>query len=97
VFGLDIGLLSTMSRIPADAILHEHKLFSEFKGALTENFVAQQLITHEYDHLYYWVSEGIAEVDFVIDHDLSIFPLEVKSGMTVGHKKRQHPGKYPPL
>jgi hypothetical protein len=98
VFGLDTGLLSTMSRIPADAILHEHKLFSEFKGAITENFIAQQLITHGYDHLYYWVSEGIAEVDFVIDHDLSIFPLEVKSGMTVGHKKslKIYDEKYTP-
>lgn len=98
VFGLDTGLLSTMSRIPLDAILHEHKLFSEFKGALTENFIAQQLVTHGCDHLYYWVSDGIAEVDFVIDHDLSIFPLEVKAGMTVGHKKslKIYDEKYTP-
>ncbi len=98
VFGLDTGLLSTMSRIPIDAILDEHKLFSEFKGALTENFIAQQLVTHGYDHLYYWVSEGVAEVDFVIDHELSIFPLEVKSGMAVGHKKslKIYDEKYTP-
>lgn len=87
VFALDIGLLGTMSRIPLKSILDEHKLFTEFKGALTENFVAQQLIVHGHDRLYYWTSDGIAEVDFIIDEDLSLFPLEVKSGTNVSHKK----------
>src|SRR3990167_4528187 len=79
VFGIDTGLLSTMSRVPAKAILEGDALLTEFKGALTENFVAQQLVTHGHDRLYYWASEGIAEVDFVIDEDLKIYPLEVKS------------------
>src|SRR3989338_8159682 len=98
VFGIDMGLLSTMARVPADAILHEHQLFSEFKGALTENFIAQQLMTYGNDHLYYWASDGVAEVDFVIDHDLSVLPLEVKSGVTVGHKKslKVYDEKYAP-
>ncbi|HLB57424.1 MAG TPA: DUF4143 domain-containing protein, partial [Gammaproteobacteria bacterium] len=79
VFGIDTGLLATMSRVPAKAILEGDALLTEFKGALTENFVAQQLVTHGHDRLYYWASEGIAEVDFVIDVDLKIYPLEVKS------------------
>ncbi|MCC2625968.1 MAG: hypothetical protein K0R14_1841 [Burkholderiales bacterium] len=87
VFGIDTGLLSTMSRIPLTSILAEDKLFSEFKGALTENFVAQQLTAYGHDRLYYWTSSGTAEVDFVIDEDLCIFPLEVKAGVNVAQKK----------
>src|SRR5579863_2267167 len=87
VFGIDTGLLGAMSRIPLKAILEEDRLFSEFKGALTENFVAQQLTAHGHDRLYYWTSAGAAEVDFVVDEELSIFPLEVKAGVNVAHKK----------
>jgi len=76
-----------MSRLPIDLILKEESLFSEFKGAFTENFVAQQLVTHGETHLYYWSSDGTAEVDFIIDHSLSLLPLEVKSGTSVGRKK----------
>lgn len=98
VFGIDVGLLSTMSRIPAKAILDEHFLFTEFKGALTENYVAQQLVTNGQDNLYYWESSGTAEVDFVIDHDLDIFPLEVKSGINISRKKslKIYDEKYAP-
>ncbi len=87
-----------MSRIPAKAILDEHFLFTEFKGALTENYVAQQLVTNGQDHLYYWESSGTAEVDFVIDHDLDIFPLEVKSGINISRKKslKIYDEKYTP-
>lgn len=78
IYLLDIGLLSTMSQLSAHAILEGHELFTEFKGALTENFVAQTLTSQNID-LFYWTSEGTAEVDFIIEFDTKIFPLEVKS------------------
>lgn len=79
VYLVDVGLLGAMSRLPAKAILHEHELFEEFRGAITENYVAEELARSQHS-LYYWVSEGKAELDFIIEYDAYIYPLEVKSG-----------------
>jgi hypothetical protein len=86
IYALDVGLLGYMSRLPVNVILQQHQLFVEFKGALTENFVVQELMARRFDKMYYWTSEGTAEVDFVLPHELDIYPLEVKSGIS-GHKK----------
>ncbi len=86
VFLLDVGLLSTMTDLPAKAILNGDKLFTEFKGALTENFVAQELKTNLRNALYYWATQGQAEVDFVIPFEGVIYPLEVKSGLATKQK-----------
>lgn len=81
VFLVDVGLLSAMSHVPTKLAVDEEGLFNEFQGAFTENFIAQELaILHS--NLYYWTSEGIAELDFVIEHDMSVYPLEVKSGVS---------------
>lgn len=82
VFLLDIGLLGTMSKLDPRIILEGDLLFQEFKGALVENFVATELHDKHFDDLYYWASEGLAEVDFIISEDHSIFPLEVKAGFS---------------
>lgn len=79
VFLLDVGLLAAMSNIPAKLIIENNGLFTEFFGAFTENFVAQELSTRGYQ-LFYWASSGTAEVDFIIERDLNIYPLEVKAG-----------------
>lgn len=79
VFMLDVGLLAAMSDIPVKVIVAENQLFSEFNGAFTENYVAQAIAMKQ-SPLYYWTSEGIAEVDFVVRHEAKIYPLEVKSG-----------------
>lgn len=81
VFLLDVGLLSAMSHIPAKLVIEENGLFSEFNGAFTENFIAQELAA-QHQQLYYWTSEGTAEIDFVIENDLTVFPLEVKAGVS---------------
>ena len=81
VFLLDVGLLSAMAKIPTKSLTEGNQLFSEFYGALTENFVAQSLAKHQYP-LYYWTSSGVAEVDFVIEHELDLYPLEVKAGIS---------------
>ncbi|MFO1257757.1 MAG: DUF4143 domain-containing protein [Gammaproteobacteria bacterium] len=84
-FLLDVGLLSTLTQLSSKTILQGHELFTEFKGALTENFVAQELVAHDHK-LYYWSSTGEAEVDFVIAYEDDIYPLEVKSGIKMKQK-----------
>ncbi len=79
VYLVDVGLLGAMSNLSAKTILHENELFQEFRGAIAENYVAQELIHSEYA-LFYWTSEGKAELDFIIEQDDAIYPLEVKSG-----------------
>jgi uncharacterized protein len=76
---VDVGLIGAMSKLAAKTILYDNDLFQEFRGALTENFVTEELV-HSQFSLFYWTSEGRAEVDFVIEYDGSIYPLEVKSG-----------------
>ena len=75
-----------MSHLPIKAVLESHQLFTEFKGALTENFVATELLTRHENALYYWTSQGEAEVDFILPIELDIYPLEVKAGIS-GRKK----------
>ena len=82
VFMLDVGLLGAMSKLDPRVLLDGNQLFQEFKGALTENYVATELHDKHFDSLYYWSSEGIAEIDFVVSTQQLIFPLEVKAGIS---------------
>ncbi len=86
IYMMDVGLLGYMSRLPVKIMMQQNQLFIEFKGALTENFVAQELIVGQFDRLYYWTSSGAAEVDFVLPYELDVYPLEVKAGVST-HKK----------
>ena len=79
IFLLDVGLLGAMSRLSPKIILDGDALFTEFKGAFTENLIAQSLVTQQLP-LYYWTNEGRAEIDFIVEHENNIYPLEVKSG-----------------
>lgn len=78
LFMLDVGLLNAVARVDPSILLEKNSILVEFKGALTEQFVAQQLcIRHE---LYYWTaSGGNAEIDFVIQRQNDIIPIEVKA------------------
>lgn len=90
VYLLDVGLLGAMCRLPARVIMEGDRLFVEFKGSLTENYVAQSLIAAFANvvsiALFYWTSEREAEVDFLIEYDGNIYPLEVKSGISTKKK-----------
>jgi predicted AAA+ superfamily ATPase len=79
IFLLDVGLLGAQRGLSPQVILEGSLLFTEFKDSLTENYVAQQLVAKE-KKPYYWTSEGTAEIDFLIEEDHGIYPLEVKSG-----------------
>jgi len=80
VFLADVGLLGAQSNLSPQTIIDGDLLFTEFKGALTENYVAQELIATKHKKPYYWTSEGTAEIDFLIEEDHAIYPLEVKAG-----------------
>jgi predicted AAA+ superfamily ATPase len=95
VFLVDVGLLGAMSQLMPKIIVEGDNLFTEFKGALTENYVAQELKAKFDDKLYYWTSEGRSEVDFVVAIDDQILPLEVKAGSRTKHKSlRVYQEKY---
>lgn len=79
IYLVDVGLLGAMVNLSATTLLDENELFQEFRGAITENYVAQELV-HSHYSLFYWTSEGRAEVDFILENSDLIYPLEVKSG-----------------
>ena len=80
LFLVDVGLLSCMVGLRQDVLLDGNELFKEFKGALTEQYVLQQLKTAKGLNVYYWTADrGTAEVDFVIDTGSDVIPIEVKA------------------
>lgn len=80
LFLVDVGLLSCMVRLNQNTLLDGNELFKEFKGALTEQYVLQQLKTIKGLEAYYWTNDrGSAEIDFVVDNGHSIIPVEVKA------------------
>lgn len=79
LFLLDCGLLGQMADAPAAQVLASDNAFTEYKGAFSEQYVHQQLTSQEIN-AYYWSSEkSPAEIDFVIQHDNRIVPVEVKA------------------
>jgi uncharacterized protein len=93
----DIGLLRRMSRLPASSIFEEAVLYSEFKGALTENYVLSELVNFHGEVPYYWKSGNTAEVDFVVQFEEKIVPIEVKASTNVKSRSLQvYREKYKP-
>lgn len=87
LFLVDVGLLSCMAGLRQDVLLDGNELFKEFKGALTEQYVLQQLKTVRGLNLYYWSAEqGTAEVNFVIDNGAEVIPVEVKAEVNLRAK-----------
>ena len=80
VFMLDVGLLGALSELPATSILEGNDIFMEFKGALTEQYVLQQLISDTpYTPYYYGTEKATFEQDFLIQKEDAIIPIEVKA------------------
>lgn len=80
IYLLDVGLLGCMTGLKQKTLIEGNNLFVEFKGALTEQYVCQQLKTIEDLNIYYYTNErGNCEIDFVIDRDNQIIPIEVKA------------------
>ncbi len=87
LFVLDVGLLGCMAGLRQQTLLEGNALFVEFKGALTEQYVCQQLKTRkDLDIFYYTNDRGSCEVDFVVNIDGQIVPVEVKAEINLRSK-----------
>jgi predicted AAA+ superfamily ATPase len=80
IYLADVGLLRKMSGLPAEALLGGNEHFREFKGALMENYCLCELVNGYNAVPFFWRSSNTAEVDFIIQHEMEIVPVEVKSG-----------------
>lgn len=86
LFLLDCGLLGCMAETTAMDMLIDNKVFTEFKGAFAEQFVAQELVTMG-TYPYYWSNDRTpSEVDFIIHHNNRVVPIEVKASTNVRAK-----------
>ena len=86
IFLLDVGLLGAMSRLKASTIVDGNIIFTEFKGALTEQYVMQQLVL-KYEPCYFAKAKSTQEIDFLIeDEEDNVIPLEVKAETNVKAK-----------
>lgn len=87
LFVVDVGLLGCMAGLRPRTLLDGNDLFVEFKGALTEQYVCQQLKTIEDLDIYYYTNDrGSCEVDFVVDAGEQIVPVEVKAEVNLRAK-----------
>lgn len=98
LFVSDVGLLCALADLDQKILLNGDQLFSEFKGSLTEQFVLQQLITENNLLPFYWSEErSSGEIDFLLQMDNLLFPLEVKSSVNLQAKSlRAFHQKYQP-
>lgn len=80
LFMLDTGLMCAVSNLPAQTLLDGNTLFSDYKGALTEQYVLQQLEAIKELSIYYWSSDNSrGEIDFLLQYGADIIPVEVKA------------------
>ena len=80
LFMLDVGLLAAKSGLDIKSLLDGSRIFTEFKGSLTEQYVQQQLRAESGINPLYWSAElGSAEIDFVFQSGMNIIPVEVKA------------------
>jgi len=81
LFMMDVGLLAAKAGLDGRTIIDGNRVFEEFKGALTEQFVLQQLRCLPHDFIGYWTNEkSTAEVDFLLQAGGRVIPIEVKAG-----------------
>ena len=80
LFLLDCGLLGALSETPPEQILIGDNVFEEYKGAFTENYVLQQLKSLPRTFVYYYSNDNSTlEIDFVVQHEAHVIPIEVKA------------------
>ena len=79
LYAHDVGLLATMSGIPPRMLIEGNALFTHFKGSLTEQFVLEELVAGGVSPYYWSTDEGMAEIEFVVQGDADVFPIEVKA------------------
>lgn len=84
LFMLDVGLLGALSELDAESILEGNDIFIEFKGALTEQYVLQQIVSDTpYTPFYYGTEKATFEQDFLVQMGKTVVPIEVKAETNV--------------
>lgn len=84
IYMVDVGLLRRLSRVTSQTVILGDALYTEFHGAFAENYVLQALRKQYGKNIYYWTDENSRyEVDFVIQHENLVIPVEVKSGKNI--------------
>lgn len=78
LFCVDVGLLGAMSSLDSETIVEGNRIFTEFKGALTEQYVVQELILH-HEPFYFAKAKSQLEIDFLIQEKGNVIPIEVKA------------------
>lgn len=87
IYLADVGLLRRLAQLAPTAFVEGNRLFTEFKGALTENYVLQALLTQfEVTPRYWSQTNPPYEVDFLIQRENDIFPIEVKSEANINSR-----------
>ena len=87
LFMLDTGLMGAMSGLPPQALLEGNVLFTDYKGAITEQYVLQQLKSVKGLNIYYWSSDtSKGELDFLLQKEIYIIPVEVKAAENLQSK-----------
>lgn len=89
LFVHDVGLLGAMSFLAPEVVLEGNALFTNFKGALTEQFVMQELVANNIVSAYWTSDSGIAEIDFIVQGTRAVYPIEVKSATNTKAKSLQ--------
>lgn len=98
LFGLDVGLLAAQSHLPPHAVIEGNRLFTEFKGALTEQYVQQELRASSGAVPYFWTTEDSrTEVDFLVEAADEVIPIEAKAEENLQSKSlKAYHGRFCP-
>ena len=86
LYAHDVGLLGAMSDVPSSVILEGNAVFTNFKGALAEQYILQELTAKGFEPCYWTNDAGNAEVEFVIQGERGVYPVEVKAGINTQAK-----------
>lgn len=99
LFVVDTGLLCAMSNLPPKVLLDGNTLFTDYKGALTEQYVLQQLKCIKDLCIYYWSADNSrGEIDFLLQYEAEVIPVEVKAEENLQSKSlRTFIDKHPQL
>ncbi len=89
LYALDVGVMRKMAKLSSVAYTENTRLFSEFKGAIIENYILQSLVAQFEDLPRYWSSGNTAEVDFLVQYENEIIPIEVKSDENIKSRSLQ--------
>jgi predicted AAA+ superfamily ATPase len=98
LFLVDVGLLAAMAELDAGSLLEGNAMFEEFKGALTEQYVLQQLVALKVGSIHYWSPDNArSEIDFLVQIAGNVIPIEVKASENLRAKSLQvYYQKYKP-